>query len=1173
MDEKLTHQQLTAVKNRGGKLLVSAAAGSGKTKVLVDRLLDYLSDPNDAANIDDFLIITYTKAAAAELRSKIAAKLSERIAAEPENRHLQRQIQRLFLTKISTIHSFCGDILREYAYMLDIPADFRVADESECMEIQIQAMEQVLESAYSSDPISEEFVAFVDSQGYGRDDRQIPEIILKVYNSARCHLNPNEWLDWCNTSMEIQMVSDAGKTIWGTYLIEDLKSYLTLQIGALESCISLAEVYPELDKPVMLLQSTLAQLQHLQNCDTWDEIVNAKEIDYGRMVISKKCPNIQLGEEIKAVREGCKNGLKRKLSAFEDDSKKIIEDLQSVSLAVKGVVDLVKQFEQQYTQRKKSRRVLDFNDLEHLTLDLIMGKRRSGPTVLAREIGLRYREIMIDEYQDTNEVQDQIFATLTRERLNCFMVGDVKQSIYQFRLADPEIFVEKYNRYVSAEIAQAGEGRKVILSHNFRSAGSVIGAVNDVFQQCMSTSVGGIDYTDAEMLREGIPHISVDEPEVELYGISVEEDTYFEEATFVANRITELLRGNHMIRQGDQLRPIRPEDIVILLRSPGSVGDEFRLALERAGIPCIAGNGVDLMQTEEVSVLCSLLQIISNPVQDIPLIAVLLSRVFAFTADELAMIRMPNKKSNIYEAVKNSQFEKCRKFLHLLEELHRDSRLCNLPQLIQRILAKTKFDSIYAAMPDGDERVKNIQAFCQMVTDHDRNTQKGLDSFLDYLETMRENGVSQVLDSSNNAAVTIMSVHKSKGLEFPVVFLCGLSRSFNHENAYARVLCDKDFGLGLSCMDRKNRVRYPSIAKRAISAKIIADSISEEMRVLYVAMTRPKDRLIMTYAVKNLDEELREIVLRSAHAPGALMTKEVTSPGEWILQTALKRTEAGEFFRYAGCMPSASVSETPWKIQIVENIQQEMVAEGMVQKNVLELSADTVRKIKDALQFSYDYSEAAKTPSKLTATQLKGRSKDAEVAEFTNQTHTKVRTYRKPSFIEEKISGREYGNAIHTVMQYINYTSCKDEEGIRAEINRLVSERLISEQYGALADPRKIAKLFTSQIGYKMINCENVLREFKFSILEDSAKYMPQTIGEKILLQGVIDCAIIEETGITVIDFKTDFVTEDTLAKVVSSYTPQVSAYAHALQRIYDLPVIQVYLYFFHLDRFVAVRL
>lgn len=1172
MADKLTPQQAVAVADRGGKLLVSAAAGSGKTKVLVDRLMRYLTDSTDPANLDDFLIITYTKAAAAELRGKIAAKLAEHIALEPENRHLQQQVQRLYLAKISTVHSFCADLLREYAYRMDIAPDFRVGDENECRELRDMAMTRVLDGAYEHADDHPDFRTFVDTQGFGRDDRLVPQIVEKVYNSARCHMDVEGWLNQCLEGGDLENLEDAGQTVWGSYLIGHLKDYLQQQILSMQECIFAANEVPEFGKVAALLSDTVWQLQRLADCGTWDEIVSRKSIDFGRLTFPKKHDYPELAERIKAVRSSCKDGLEKLLRSFADPTEQTVQDLQQVRGATRGLVDLVRQFSEEYDRLKRRRRVLDFGDLEHRTLDLLLGKSRTGVTKTAVEVGLRFREVLVDEYQDSNAVQDGIFNALTLRRQNCFMVGDVKQSIYQFRLADPGIFLEKYRSYENAGQAQPGQGRKVMLSSNFRSGGAVLSAVNDVFRQCMSPAVGGLQYGDEEALHEGIPHISLVEPEVELHAIDVQEDTYAEEASYVARRIKQLLSGGHAVRSKDGLRPIVADDIVILLRSPGSVGKHFVTALEQEGIRCTSGGGQDLLQTGEIMSLRSILQVIQNPRQDIPLLSALASPVFGFTANELAAIRGIRRNCPFYEALEQSREEKCVVFLRILAQLREAAGMNPLAKLLEDIFARTHMDSIYAAMPDGHRRVENLRTFFQLAVEYETGGRRDLGQFLEYLDQMDEKGLITAGEQSNGGCVTLMSIHRSKGLEFPVVFLCGLARKFNKEDLRAQVLCDRELGLGLSVLDEKNRVRYPTIARRAIAAKAASESLSEELRVLYVAMTRARDRLIMTYADQRLEAVLTDIALRLDLCPAELLTRDVNCPGEWVLQSALRRTEAGELFALGGRPRQTYVSDHPWRICVgrwepgtrdAEKVFTDDERQQIPQEQLCHLA--------EHLSFAYPHPSATVMPSKQTATQLKGRDKDEEAAENTLARKMSQRSWRKPSFGTAASFGKDYGNAIHRVLQYICYDACSSLEGVEQEIDRLIQQGFISREQSQSVNSERIFRFFDSELGRKLRSGTKVLREFKFSILDDASRYGSGLEGEQVLLQGVVDCALIEEDGIILIDFKTDRVTEQTLDTVIQRYKRQTDAYALALSRIYQLPVKEKYLYLFHLDRFLAI--
>ena len=852
---------------------------------------------------------------------------------------------------------------------------------------------------------------------------------------------------------------------------------------------------------------------------------------------------------------------------FCDPSAQVLDDLRQTSAAIRGLVWLVRDFADRYQSMKRRRRVLDFSDLEHKTLDLVVGKHRTGTTRIAREIGSRFREVLVDEYQDSNAVQDAIFNALTEERNNCFMVGDVKQSIYRFRLADPGIFLKKYRDYLPVEKAQPGEGRKILLSRNFRSCEAVLEAANDVFRRCMSDRVGGLRYGDAEALVEGLPHKPLEEPEVELHVISTGEDAYAQEAAFVADRIAQLLDGTHTIRDGEGFRPIQPEDIAILLRSPNSVGQDYQEALARRGIRSAFGSGRDLLQTGEVSLMRSLLQIISNPRQDIPLLAVLASPVFGFTADDLARVRAGRRYGDFYSALWADETEQSRTFLHTLETLRQLARTENLCGLMEHIFCLTRADSIYAAMEGGPERTANLREFYQLVMDFESTARRDLSQFLEHLELMEEKGLS-ISEASAGGAVEILSIHKSKGLEYPVVFLSALSRGFNREDLRAQVLCDGVLGLGLSAVDQSTRVRYPTIAKRAIVARAARENLSEELRVLYVAMTRAKDRLIMTYATKKPEEELARIARCLEPGGAELMAGSVSCPGQWVLMEAMCRTESGRLFDLAQAQPGCTrVRKHHWRVDTVDcpaPEEGEDKLEPVIRPRLPEGMEDRLARY---LAVSYGHEEATQTPSKQTVTQLKGRDKDNEAAEQTHPRPTQ-RTWRR---IERASSGgKEFGNVMHGLMQYLRFDRCATEEGLEEELLRLTGRGLLTQEQADQADRQGILSLFETEVGRRLIQGQ-VLREFKFSILDDGEKYGKNLAGEQVLLQGVVDCALLEPDGITILDFKTDRVKPDGVEQIKERYRSQVQIYAQALERIYQMKVKKQYLYLFSLRELVEL--
>ena len=1163
----LTEQQTLAATNRGGNLLVSAAAGSGKTKVLVERLMLYLTDSENPANIDDFLIITYTRAAAAELRSKIADGLNERIAANPGNKRLRNQLQRLYLAKISTVHSFCADLLKEQAYRLDISGDFRIAEEEEGQILRQQVLERVLDDAYNSEVMDDDFQAFIDSQEMGRGDDNLSKIILDLYDSAICHKEPSVWLNECLKELDVSGKTDCLQTIWGSYLFDDLQAYLSLHLEAMVKCAEAARTVSGSDKPVAVFEKDISWLTKLTNCKTWDELVFNKDHTFDRLTFTKSFGDPTLQEQMKAIRSAFKSGVTSRLERFKQTSTELLEQLIAVLPAARGLIHLVETFMLEFARKKRQYRIMDYSDLEHKALDLLTGKSHSGPTALADELSRRFCEVMVDEFQDSNEVQDGIFQSITCQKHNCFMVGDVKQSIYQFRLADPEIFLEKSLTFPNAEHAVEGEGRKVLLSMNFRSSEGVIEAVNFVCKHCMSPQVGGIAYTEQEWLYAGRKTEDCGEPEVDFYAIDVSEDTYREEATFVANKILELTDGSHYISDSNGKRPITFDDVAIILRSPSSVGMEFVAALHNCGIPAYIGKGTNLLLEEEVATLRSFLQTISNPQLDIPLLAVLTSRIYSFSATDLAEIRSENRLISIYDSLFNSALPKAKTFVEQLNHLRQYARMHQLSELILEIFRVCSFDSIFAADPFGFMRMENLQTFCKVLASYESTGHRTLEQLLEYLDALEERGISVNDGAKPSGTVEILSVHKSKGLEYPVVFLSGLSRNFNTTDAYEQLLRHKHLGLGLSFVNGKKRIRFPTIAKKAIATRILSDNLSQEMLVLYVAMTRARDRLIMTYAVSNLEKQIAETVNRMDHSDPLLLTTSATCPGDWVLFAALHRSESGALFQLGGYPQCRSVSELPWHVEVIDGGTMS-VSRGQLDYKREEMPIDAVEKISKSIAFTYPYRKATSIPSKLTATELKGRQLDEEVAQNAETVDKKRIYWRSPT--DTSGVGTAYGTALHAVMQYIRYEACNSTENVQAELERLVAEQFISKEQASAVDVQSIVSFFKTEIGAKALH-GNILREFKFTVLQSASEYFDGAKDDKVLLQGVVDLAILDDDGITVIDFKTDRVTPDTIQTVASAYFPQVCAYSRALEEIYNIPIKKSMLYFFRTGEFVEV--
>ncbi len=1176
---RLTAAQQAVVDNTGGALLVSAAAGSGKTKVLVERLLARVCDDDSPANIDEFLIITYTKAAASELRGKIASELGKRLAAQPENRHLQRQMTRLYLTQISTVHAFCTSILRAYAHLLDIPADFRVAEEHEALVLRQQVLSDLLTDCYASRDERSNIIQTIDKLGYGRDDTRLSAVLLPVYDAMRCRVDPKAWLRECREAYEFGGDTRAEDTIWGKYLIGQLQKTLRAAECALQEGLSLLALDETLtEKYAPVFEENLQQVESMLKKSSWDAIFEGKIMSFGRLPPIRNCGAPVDKQKAQTLRANALDAIRAAQGCFYASSETVMRDLISTAGPIHGLLELLKEFDERYRAEKRRKKLLDFSDLEHEAIRLLVQPDTNRPTEAAREIAAMYRQVMVDEYQDSNAVQERIFEAVSQNGKNRFMVGDVKQSIYRFRLADPGIFLQKYEQYPMYTEADPDEPRKILLQENFRSRPEILQAVNDVFSLVMSREAAELDYGESERLRAGRVFPATPQTKVELHcidlDIAVGEDEADaekaeEEAGFVAWRIEQLLQDSTIIADGDSLRPARAGDIAILMRSPGSLAQRYQRALSRRGIASVSDRGGSILDTTEVEVLCAILSIIDNPHQDIPLITAMASQVFGFTPDELAQPRTVQRTGDYFECIRTyeQKSEKLRSFLSWLDAARAQMQWQSLIELIDAVLQQTGLQDVYAAMPDGAQRAKNIAAFRELATSFETGGAKTLAAFNEYLAGLREQGIS-VLPPQSDAgmdAVRIMSIHKSKGLEFPIVFLADLSRQMNLQDNTAGVLLDSELLIGANVVDTGKKYYYPSAARMAIQQRKTAQTVAEELRVLYVAMTRAKEMLIMSYCSKALVSTLKKWGGTVSEPIRAEVAASVRRMGDWVLLAALCRTEAGELFAAAGENDVSRIWPDVWKIRLHSAAALRRETAGAAAQIKPEAGKMPLREsVEQALSFRYAYPAATKVPSKLTATQLKGRLLDEEAAEQATQMQRMHKhRWMEPSFLPEKpMTAAQRGSATHLFMQFVRYEMCTSMEGIEAELDRLQRDRFLTVHQAQAVDREKILTLFTGTFGRRILAARNVRREFKFSILVDAARYVPDAGEERLMLQGVVDCFWQESGGLVIVDFKTDRVGGDAASRA-AQYAPQLTAYAEALSRIYQLPVRQTYLYFF----------
>ena len=1177
-DIQLTPQQLGAVEDRGGSLLVSAAAGSGKTKVLVERVFAYLREEH--CHIDDFLIITFTRAAAAELRSKLAAELARRVAAEPENGHLRQQMFRVYQADIKTVDGFCASLLREHVHLLEpvdgrsLTPDFRILDESECTLLKERALEQALENFYQRIEQGDEGCRLLaETLGFGRDDRGLALLVPEVHAKLRSHPYPEKWLAQAAEGWR-ELPQRLADSVYGRTIMDDTVRRALYWAGRLERAARDMEgCQPVFDAYADRFLEAAAQLREYETAAQkgWDEMSRV-DVTFRKLGAVRGEENGDSKAAAKAVWDKCKAAVKKLSAPYQTAETELLDDLRAIAPAMEALLELTADFDRRFQAEKVRRNAMDFSDQEHYAVRLLAGEDGT-PTELGEQVSHRYREIMVDEYQDTNEVQNCIFRAVSRQGENIFAVGDVKQSIYRFRLAEPGIFLEKYRTYLDAEDAAAGQPRRRVLSRNFRSRREVLDAANFVFAAIMSREMGELDYTEEQYLHFGAAYYpDAPERETEFHYLSVEDtpeqrfDRAEAEARFTARRIRRLLDGGFPVRGGDgELRPVEPEDIVILMRSPSARLAVFTAALEREGIPCDGGESEDFFSAMEIAVVLSLLEIVDNPRQDVPLIAVLRSPLVGMSADRLAEIRALQPEGDYYEALCRDEGEDAQAFLSLLRELRHASREMAADKLLWYCYDRCRVEAIFGAMADGAQRQARLTALYDYVRRLVQSGRTGLFDCVSHLRRLLENGDAPAITAARaSGGVRIMSVHKSKGLEFPVVVLADLNRSFNRQDLDRPVLVHPQLGVGAERVETERRIRYDTVSKSALALTLEREAKAEELRILYVAMTRAQEKLIMVCSRKNPEKHLRELAALTELPVPPEAVSGANCPGDWLLLTLLNTFQASELHGFAGVRPS-ELTEAPAGVTVhLHRIGGEETegAASPAEEDAGE-SPDTTPDTA-SLGFVYGHRAATVTPSKVTATQLKGRAIDEEIAEGTLPRRRESAPER-PRFLQEKrgLTGAERGTAMHLVMQFLPLDTAAEPWAVAEVIDGLRRRRLLTPEQAAALDVPALVRFLASPLAERIRNAPRLWREYRFALLTDAGIYDGDAAGEEMLLQGVADCVFETESGLAVVDFKTDRVQTAEVQRRAEVYRAQLDAYAGALSRILERPVTERILYFF----------
>jgi ATP-dependent helicase/nuclease subunit A len=1239
---KWTEEQYAAITQKDCNLLVAAAAGAGKTAVLVKRIIQKIIDEKNPIDIDSLLVVTFTNAAATEMRERIGAAISKAIEENKESKAIHRQLALINKASITTIHSFCLDVIRSNFQSIDIDPNFRILDETEATLLKAETLNEIFEEIYENGiENAPDFFDLLETYGNNRDDRKIQDMVLSIYSFVQSYPWPEQWLDRHAESFNAADTVDFADSQWGGIIFETVKIRLNgLQIMMEAACGKL-RFAAGLEKYLPVFEDDVNNLRQLMNFfevneAKWDEIsCYLKSIDFATLPRCAKDADKDIQEEVRKVRDELKAYIKNlKEEVFLLNSEEIMSDLKMIYPLLKCITRLVSEFSSSYSRKKQQRASVDFNDLEHFCLKILSDTDDQGqitPTKVAEAYKDKYCEILVDEYQDSNMVQEIIISMISREDRgtpNVFMVGDVKQSIYRFRQARPELFLDKYNHYSSQPESLY---RKILLFKNFRSRKEVVDGVNFIFRQIMSESVGELDYSEAEKLNPGAGYPEAEKDriaggKVELHIIetntaknnadaiqadaeneedneeaSDEEeilDNLQKEARMVANRIIKLLQPDEngrkfsvLDKKTNKYRDLQFSDIVILLRTTKTWTEVFEDELSKAAIPAFADTGSGFFRTPEVQVMLSLLQIIDNPFQDIPLLSVLRSPVANFSTDDLAELRLADRKAPLYEALnilasgENETCFKAKLFINKLRQWRDMSLYMPTHKLIWQLYNDTGYFSIVGAMHDGERKQANLRVLFERSLQFESTSYKGLFNFISFIDRLKTNkgdmGSAKILGENDNV-VRLMSIHKSKGLEFPVVFLCGCGKKFNLQDMHNGILLHQELGFGPEFVDYKKRIKYPSVPKLAIAQKLKIETYSEEMRILYVAMTRAREKLIVTGAVNNIQKASNKWLCVSETAnekfPAYDMLK-AQNYLDWICPAVMRhdnsaklRDAAGIGKEYAGIN---FTDESIWKVCIysesdittqnvleqntdADEITREWLDGGVYAKN------ESYDEINRRLSWKYKYNAYTEIPTKMSVTEMKrffsinNEGEDSPPA--LRQTGI-----RKPAFLQERkgMSSAEKGTVMHFVMQHLNFY----DNDIEKQLESLVVKELITEQQAESVDKVKIKTFVSSDICRRMLNSGNFYREVPFNIELSVAELYPDLFGsnteDKVLLQGVVDCYFEENNKIVLIDYKTDNIRNVNKQEIKDKYGLQISYYARALELLTGLEVSERYIYMF----------
>ena len=1157
------------------------------------------------------MVVTFTNAAASEMRERVLEAIYKKIDEEPENENLQRQVVLLGKSSICTIHSFCLDVIKNNFFEIDLSANFRIGTEEEIELLKQEVLEDVFENLYEEE--DEQFAKLVNTYTGYRGDDSLKEIILKIYRFMQSAPFPNEWLiDKVDCFKNSREVKDFSKSIWGEILLKNLQEEIIDGINSLKAVESKLSNYYELEKYTQTIKSDIENLENIYNSSkvSWDEAYNqAEDIKFKTWPIDKKI-SMDLKDEAKASRDTVKNKLMKIIKeTLIYDSESAFKDIYEMYEILNVLKDVIIEFDREFKDKKRERNIIDFNDIEHYALKILVKKDENGnyvPTDVAKKYQEKFEEIAIDEYQDSNEVQEYILNVVSRKN-NLFMVGDVKQSIYKFRQACPELFLDKYDKY---DLEGNEYGLKIQLFKNFRSRENVLDITNSIFSNIMSKSLGDIDYTKEEYLNLGadfedvvnglekaeldIIDLKEDDENENQESLSDEEDNLEDiellekeeiEAKFVAKKIEDIIALKKQVKDKKVgFRDVMYKDIVILLRSTSRLASIYEKELMKRNIPVFSDTSNEYLDTIEIQTIINLLKILDNPIDDISLVSVMRSEIGTFTDNEILEIRLTNKEENFYESLKTAKDtikgelkEKIEVFLSNIDIWRKESDYLSLAELIWKIYTDTGFYNYVGLMPNGSLRQANLKMLFERAKEYEKTSFKGLFNFIKFIEKLK-NGNSDMSSAKiigeNENVVRIMSIHKSKGLEFPIVFLCATSKKVNLQDLNSNLLLHQKIGIGPQYINYEKRIEYSTSAKDAIKIIIKEETISEEMRILYVALTRAKEKLIITGTMKDYQKELENkkdiLKIYSSNSSDGkinpILLKKYVSYLDWIQLVYLNNN----------LKDIIKINEYNKRDIITKNEEKEVeIRDFDFEKNT------DFEKLKSNFDWKYEKSLETKLPIKSTVSKIK-EIKNQDIiyngeVNFDNLTNRQIGIANTvPKFLdkEENITSSKKGTIMHLFMQKIDFKKEYLNEDLENLKQELIFKKIITNEEATFINLEKINNFLKSNLALKIKKCKIIEKEKAFCKKLKAKEIYDNATDETILVQGIIDLyGITEDDKVILVDYKTDFVESGKENLLVKKYYNQLKIYKEAIEEALEKKVTEIYIYSLYLNKEIKLEI